>query len=359
MKGQHRVAIDSARVGASIKGRFADVIKSWRIILRLSIAPALAWWISMQVFDTQQAFFAPIAAVLTLTVAAGERVAIVFQIIIGAAFGIMIGELFIMLIGRGAWQLVLIVALAVASARFVRLPPLAVTQAVISGVLLIAIVPVNGIVDPAITRFVDALIGGLVGLAMIILIPANPIRELERGVTSLQQELADILEKIAHALRDHDESQADAALSQARGTQPLMDSMGVMSDGVTEMARISPLRWGQRATVAKLARSLVDLDHAVRNTRVLARRSAAMLRKNEKVPAGLAVALSDLANTARHDPSNADAMISAARLAIDTATQDLTVNTASIASQIRAIVADMLLAAGTPYDELDVILDFG
>ena len=178
------MAIDSARVGASIKGRFADVIKSWRIILRLSIAPALAWWISMQVFDTQQAFFAPIAAVLTLTVAAGERVAIVFQIIIGAAFGIMIGELFIMLIGRGAWQLVLIVALAVASARFVRLPPLAVTQAVISGVLLIAIVPVNGIVDPAITRFVDALIGGLVGLAMIILIPANPIRELERGVTS-------------------------------------------------------------------------------------------------------------------------------------------------------------------------------
>lgn len=125
------------------------------------------------------------------------------------------------------------------------------------------------------------------------------------------------------------------------------------------MAKISPLRWGQRGAVSKRARAIVDLDHAVRNTRVLARRSAAMLRKKERVPSGLATSLAVLADIARNDPDNVDAMVDAARLAIDTATNQLTVNTASIASQTRAIVADMLLAAGTQYDDLDVILDFG
>lgn len=353
------MTIDTARFTTSVKSRFVDVARSWRVILRLSIAPALAWWLSMQIFDHNQAFFAPIAAILTLTVAAGERVVIVFEIILGAAFGIMIGELLIISIGRGAWQLVLIVALAVATAKFVRLPGLAVTQAVISGVLLIAIVPVEGIADPALTRFVDALIGGLVGLATIILIPANPIRELDRGIEGLRNELADILDQLAQALSEQDESKADAALSQARDTQPLVESMGTMADGVAEMAKISPLRWGQRGAVSKRARAIVDLDHAVRNTRVLARRSAAMLRKKERVPSGLATSLAVLADIARNDPDNVDAMVDAARLAIDTATNQLTVNTASIASQTRAIVADMLLAAGTQYDDLDVILDFG
>lgn len=352
------MVIDTAAIGASIKTRCIDVLKSWRVILRLSIAPALAWWLSMQVFDHNQAFFAPIAAVLTLTVGAGERVSIVFQIIMGAAFGILVGELFIMFIGRGTWQLILIIALAVASARFVRLPGLAVTQAVISGVLLIAVVPVEGIVDPAITRFVDALIGGLVGLATIMLIPANPLRELEKGIAGLKTELAEILDQIALALRDHNEFKADQALNQARATQPLMESVGNMADGVSEMARISPFRWGQRSAVAQKAKTLVDLDHAVRNTRVLARRAAAMLRKGEPVPLGLAEALEDLAVIAREDSQNASAMISAAQLAINTATNHLTVNTAAIASQVRAIVADMLLASGTAFSDLDELLDF-
>lgn len=344
-------------VRALIRERLVDLVRSWRIILRLAVAPPLAWWFSMLVFEHNQAFFAPIAAVLTLTVGATQRVVVVIEIVVGAAFGILIGELLILGIGRGVWQLALIITLAVASARFVKLPGLAVTQAVISGVLLIAIVPAPGMDDPAMTRFVDALIGGLVALATIVLIPANPVREMDRGIQELLDELAAVLEETAQGLELRDAARASEALEQARSTQSMIDNVGSIADSVAEMARISPLRWGQREAVLRRTKALVELDHAVRNTRVLTRRAAAMLRHNEIAPPALIAALHRLAELARTDAENTTALVQVSHDAIAAATSELTINTAAIASQVRAIVADMLLAAGTAHDALDDLLD--
>lgn len=338
--------------------RARAVTGSWRVVVRLSVAPALAWWVSMQIFEHNQAFFAPIAAVLTLTIGTGERLSIVVEIVIGAAFGILVGELLVLSIGRGTWQLMLVVALAVVSARFVGLPGLAVTQAVISGVLLVAVVPLPGMTDPALTRFADALIGGLIALGMIIVLPANPVREMERGIQGLRDELAAILDKVACALRDQDSGKAAEALSQARSTQSMIDTVAALADSGSEMARLSPFRWRQRTEMARRVSALIELDHAVRNTRVLTRRTAAMLRHGEPVPAGLAASVAELARLARTDAENVPALIEVARSAIGAASGALTINTAALASQIRAIVADMMLAAGTPYDDLDTVLDF-
>ncbi len=346
---------------ASVRDFFAtrgsEVLRSWPVILRLSVAPALAWWLSMQLFGHSQAFFAPIAAILTLTVGAGARASIVIEIVVGAALGILVGELLILSIGRGSWQLTLVVALAIVSARFFRLPGLAVTQAVISAVLLVAVVPAEGIADPALTRFVDALLGGAVGLAMIVLIPANPVRELDLGTQRVLDELAEILDRTALALRTEDADRAAEALDRARETQPMVDAVGTLASSVAEMARLSPFRWRQRNAVTTRTQALSDLDHALRNTRVLTRRAAAMLRKHEAAPSGLAESLESLAELARNDAANTTALIAVSRQAIRTATEHLTINTAAIASQIRAIVADMMLAAGTPAHELDVLLE--
>ena len=133
-------------------------------------------------------------------------VGVIGGLAIGAALGILVGELLVHWIGRGTWQLMLVVVLAVASARFVRLPGLALTQAVTSGVLLVAVVPVTGDVDPALARFVSALIGGLVGLATIVILPSNPVRELDRGITDMRNELARILDDLADAMRVNDQA---------------------------------------------------------------------------------------------------------------------------------------------------------
>ena len=341
-----------------IRERVISVIKDWRLILRLSIAPAAAWWISLQFFDHSQAFFAPVAAILTLTVGAGERIPIVVEIVIGASLGILVGELLVSVIGSGTWQLFLVITLAVISARFVRLSGLALTQAVISSVLLVAVVPIPGTDDPALARFVDALLGGAVALATLVLIPSNPLKQVTAGLRELRTELAEVIEKTAEALRLGDAEMASAALEQARATQPMVTTMNTLGESVREMARISPFQWRQRQRLIKRTNTLVEFDHAIRNTRVLSRRVAAMLRHGEVAPPGLAQALSDLADLIRDDLENIDALVAIARLAITTASDNLTINTAAVASQIRAIVADLLLAAGTPFDDLDELLDF-
>lgn len=336
--------------------RVGEVARSWRGILRLTIAPALAWWLSLQLFGHGQAFFAPIAAVLTLTVGVGQRATVVLEIVVGAALGILVGELFILSIGRGFWQLILVVALAVVSAKLIRLPGVAVTQAVISAVLLVAIVPAPGVADPAINRFVDALLGGAVALGTIVLIPANPLREIDLGLHRLRAELARILGHLADALRSHDAAWASAALDEARNTQTMVDTLGSLTDSLSEVARISPFRWGQRPAVLAQTAALVNLDHAVRNTRVMTRRAAAMLRNGETAPVGIVHAMEALSGLAAREDAAIEELVAVARLAIVAAAGDLTINTAAIASQVRAVVADLLLAHGVDPDKLDDLL---
>lgn len=344
--------------GRSVVGRVREAARDWRAILRLTIAPALAYWLSTQLFSHGQAFFAPIAAVLTLTVGVGHRLAVVVEIIIGAALGILVGELFILSIGRGFWQLLVVLALAVLSAKLVRLPGVAVTQAVISAVLLVAIVPAAGVTDPALNRFVDALLGGAAALATIVLIPANPLREIDGGMARLRAELSRILGHLAEALRADDAARASAALEQARAAQAMVENLGTVADSVSEVARLSPFRWSQRSAVVARTAALVNLDHALRNTRVLTRRAAAMLRNGEAAPVGLARAMEQLSALAATEEATTPELVDVARLAIETATEHLTINTASIASQVRAVVADLLLATGTDEDALDDLLGF-
>src|SRR5690625_3175329 len=326
-----------------ISGGLHEIRRNWRLAVRLSLAPPIAWWISMQIFEHNQAFFAPIAAILTLTVGVGKRAAVLVEIIIGAALGVLVGELLILAIGRGVWQLVVIVALAVITSSFLRMSGLALTQATISGVLLVAIIPAPGVADPALTRFVDAFVGGLVALTMIIIIPANPGRDLDRAHQQILQEFASILDRIAGSMRAFDAQMARDALTQARDTQPMVESVESAVGSLSEMARISPLRWRQRGIVAQRIRALGEMEHALRNTRVLARRVAALIRHEDSIPEGLITALEDLAEVARARHDDAQALVEVARTAVTAVLGELTINSASVASQIRAIVADMLL----------------
>ncbi|HLS01216.1 MAG TPA: hypothetical protein VK054_04440, partial [Beutenbergiaceae bacterium] len=171
-------------------------------------------------------------------------------------------------------------------------------------------------------------------------------------------ELAEILQEIAGAMRAFNPHEASEALERARATQPLMEALDGTAGSVSEVTRLSPLRWRQRPEVQRLVKALDDVEHATRNTRVLARRVAAMIRKNEPIPPALIQATDDLAHLIRTSPENTEALIGAAEVAVQAAGQNLTINTAAIASQIRAVVADLLLAHGVEMADLDEVLDF-
>lgn len=356
------------RPADSLRDRLSILRRRWRTLLRLSLATSAAFFFATQVLGHQQAFFAPIAAVIVLIAGAGLRGRTLLELVLGVATGVLIGELLVLGIGRGSWQLALVVTLTVVISTLVGLKGLALTQAATSSILLAAVVPVAGSGNPAVTRFLDALVGGAVGLLSVLLIPRNPVRDIDREVQKFLTRLASILSRTAQALRTVDASLADSALEEARSMQPQVDSMKALAANVSEIARMSPMRWKQRTHVQAYVSTVHDLDNAVRDARVLARKVSALLRHQEPVPSDMHVAIDALATAIAifaDDLSELDdfdeareQLVAAAQMASAALPEAMTMNSASVAAQVRSLAADLLYASGYTRDEIDERLEF-
>lgn len=355
------------RSDVSLRDRLIRVRRSWRLILRLVVATGGAFAIATHVFGHTQAFFAPIAAVITMMAGAGRRQRVIFELILGVAFGVLVGELLILAIGRGAWQMALVAALTAIGAMLFNLTGMALTQAINSGVLLAAVVPLAGSSNPAMTRFLDALVGGLCGFVMMLLLPRNTRRDIDESLQKLLDRLREVLAHIGEAMRTGDAGPADRALEEARDAQAEIESLHATAMNVSEIVRLAPMRWSQRAEVERYAGSVNDLDNAMRDARVLARRVASMLRHDEQPPEGLTAAVETLEEAvgiyadefaSATDLERANVrLVEASDLAMHAMAVRLTVNTASIAAQVRSLAADLLMAGGVPRSALDDLLD--
>jgi hypothetical protein len=112
---------------------------------------------------------------------------------------------------------------------------------------------------------------------------------------------------------------------------------------------------------------LGDIDNAIRDARVLARRASSMLRMGEGASIEMCQAVESLARGVRlfeaglGDPAEQSRsrgeLIEAVRLAVDSLATQMTLNRAAVVAQVRSLAADILLASGMTRDELDVALD--
>jgi uncharacterized membrane protein YgaE (UPF0421/DUF939 family) len=351
----------------SLGDRLFVLKRRWRMLLRLSAATSVAFFFATHVLGHQQAFFAPVAAVIVLIAGAGLRGRTLLELVLGVATGVLIGELIVLSIGRGPWQMALVVSLTVVVATMLGLKGLALTQSANSSVLLTAIVPAVGSGNPAVSRFTDALVGGVAGLAMILLIPRNPVRDIDREVQTFLTRLVGVLSRVAQALRTVDPDLADSALAEARAMQPQVESMESTAANVVEIARMAPLRWKQREHVQTYVATVRDLDNAVRDARVLARKTSALLRHGEPVPPAMDAAIDALAHAVaifaddlseQHDFEAArEQLVEAARMATAALPAAMTINSAAIAAQVRSLAADLLYASGYSRDEIDERLE--
>src|SRR5581483_10303502 len=119
----------------------------------------VAWALAHDAVGHRSAFFAPISALIALGVGTLNRIQRVLELTLGVALGILVGDLLVNRIGSGAWQIALVVALAMAAAVLLGGGPLFVSQAGSSSVLVVTFIGGHNA-----SRFVDALIGGAVGL---------------------------------------------------------------------------------------------------------------------------------------------------------------------------------------------------
>ncbi|MBX5441131.1 MAG: FUSC family protein [Solirubrobacteraceae bacterium] len=364
MDGQGRsdragALLTSARTRLSARMPLRRLRRSTLMIVQCALAAALAYLVAAHVADHGTPFFAPIAAVLTLSIAYGQRGRRAVELAVGVAVGIGVGDLIVLAIGTGFWQIGVVVALAMGAAVLVGGGRLLVNQAAVSGVLVATIQVPDGGFDA--TRFLDALIGGGVGLLVNALVPPDPMRIARRELDALVEELASTLEDVAAALRLRDRERAGAATARARAIDPLLARYEEALAVGREMLTLVPARRRGLRRLPAFERAAAGLDHAVRNTRVLARGAIRAVELDEHVPPLAIDAIGDLAAAVRaigdglDDPARAAAAEEAALYAAARSTAALehtgNLSASFIVGQIRSMAVDLLRAMGTDGEE--------
>ncbi|MBW0106799.1 aromatic acid exporter family protein [Pseudonocardia sp. KRD291] len=261
-------------------------------IVQCAFAAGLALYVAGDLVGHTRPFFAPIAAVISLGLTLNSRVRRAAELVVGVSLGVLVGDLLIAQIGSGVWQLVLVVALAMAIAVFTDGGTLIVAQAGASAVLVTTLLPPGE--TGGIDRCVDALIGGAAGILVAAVIPINPIRIVRREARRALDELVAVLHEVATALRDDDREAASKALDRARDTQPMIDELRAAVRSASEVASVSPLRRPRRRMLQRYRELAERTDYAMRNLRVLTRRALTALEDGEPVPSGLADTVGEL-----------------------------------------------------------------
>ena len=266
-------------------------------IVQCSVAAGIAWWVALDLLDHPRPFFAPIAAVVSLGVSMGARLRRSVELVAGVTVGIGVGDLLINFIGTGPWQIALVVALAMAAAVTLDGGAIITMQAASSACLVATLLPPGG--GAGIDRMVDALIGGLVGVAVLAIAPTHPVRRARREAAEILGVLAEALRLTADGLTEQRAAPIRSALARVRGTQGQIDSLRANLEGGREISRISPLYWGARERLEKLAATADPLDNAVRNARVLIRRALTVVNDDEILDPRLVDEVEKLASRSR------------------------------------------------------------
>jgi len=236
----------------------------------------------------------------------------------------------------------------------------------VSAILIATIQPPSHGVSP--TRFIDALIGRAVALLVgQVLFPRGPLRAMGKAARPVLQDLALGLRTAADALRDGDVERAERALEIVRAVD---DDVTAFFDAVTMARETHPVYGGTRRARERLpvyAEAARQLDFAVRNTRVLARRVVATVRRYGPQPEPVAEALDLLADSVEaleHVLEESGHEVEAHRLALRAAatatsvlSEDLPMSTVVVIGQVRSTAIDLLQGSGLGADEARRALD--
>jgi uncharacterized membrane protein YgaE (UPF0421/DUF939 family) len=348
-----------ARVRGTVTRARSRLRGSTLPIVQNAIAAMAAWSLAVALLPDPRPAFAAIAAVIAVGVTYGERGGRALQLVGGVVLGITVASLLISVIGTGAWQIGVLVVLAMATATAVGGGELLVVESAVSAILLVALDP--GSADGfSGDRIIEGAIGGGVALAVSsFLFPPDPALAPGRAAQTMFVELGRALERIAEALEARDAAAADRALVDARAIDDLIRSVDEELSTGRDTARFRPPRRSSRAQLDRYARSLPQVDYAIRNTRVLARNVVSLVRDDEHVPEALPAAVRDLSNAVWELAASYDAPSHAARarrLAVQAAAGAAAIPEASndlvlVRGQVRSAAADLVRAAELIADE--------
>ncbi|MEP9381796.1 FUSC family protein [Nocardioides cheoyonin] len=325
--------------------------KRWHVV-QAALSAGVAWFIASDVLHHSQPVFAPIAAVVSLGTSYGQRLRRITEIAIGVAIGVLVGDVLVHWLGSGAWQLALIVALAISAALLFDFGQLFINQAAVQSIFVATVLPNSG---GAFTRWTDALIGGGVALAAATVVPAAPLRRPREQAAVVVRKISSLLRAAAQVMLGAPGDHGYSVLADARATDGLIRELQAAADEGMAVVASSPFRVRHKEHVRRMAELVEPLDRALRTTRVLVRQVAVTAHLGRPVPASYASLALDLAEAADQvaEELAANRLAEEARpalLALGEATGAVeradNMNAEVILIQLRSLVVDLLVMTG-------------
>jgi uncharacterized membrane protein YgaE (UPF0421/DUF939 family) len=327
--------------------------KAWAIG-QCAVSAGVAWWLARDVIGHPRPFFAPIVAVVCLGTSYGQRLRRVAEVTVGVAVGVFIADLLLQVVGTGSWQISVVVAVAMTVTLLLNAGTLFVTQAAVQGIVVVTVVATPGY---ALTRWIDAVTGGVVALVAATLVPRAPLRRPREQAAVVVRRIARLLRAAAESAQDGDVERSLDVLADARSTDTLIRELQDAADEGLSVIASSPFRRRHTGQVRRMVELVEPLDRAMRNTRVLVRRVAVSAYHHEPVPRAYAVLCADLADAT---DAMADVLaegrmadtpeVRRALLAVGQGTAEVErvaeLSADVVLAQVRSIVVDLLQITG-------------
>ena len=331
-------------------------------IAQCALAGGVAWFVAAEVLGHEAPFFAPIAAVVSLGTSYGQRLRRVAEVTVGVAVGVFVGDLLVLELGQGWWQIALIIALGMSVAFLLDGGQLFVTQAAVQGIVVAGLLPAPG---QALVRWTDALVGGAVALVAATVVPAAPLRRPREQAARIVAKIAELLRAAGEVMTDGEVEVALDLLADARSTDHLVRELQDAADEGMSVVASSPFRIRHRGHMRRMSELVDPLDRALRSTRVLVRQTAVAAYHRRPVPTAYARLCVDLAAAVDvvREELNANRLADAARgplMEVAEATgvveRSQVLSAEVILAQVRAVVVDLLLLTGLdPLEATDAL----
>jgi hypothetical protein len=266
----------------------------WLQILQTAVAASVAWFLATLLLGVDRPTFAPIAAVISLGLAVGERGRRAVELTLGVAFGILIADFLVSFLGVGAVQAGIVVALAMTVAAFLGSQEIGVKEAAITA-MIIMITFRSSAAGFSLDRFLEALIGGGTALLINALLPVNPERMVTEAAYPLFDESVSVLKEVADALDEGDAPRIQAAYLKAQEIDARVSGLKEAVVAGRETARLAPPRRRSLGHLDLYAAAADQIDLTVRDVRALARAALAVVQPGSAAPERLSRAIRGLA----------------------------------------------------------------
>ena len=341
-------------------------VERWRsrffFIIQCAVTAGAAWWLAQNVLGHPMPFFAPVATIISLGFTFGNRLRRGIEVSIGVAVGVFVGDVFVTFFGSGAWQIMVVIVLAMSAAALLGAGQLLIIQ---SGVQAAIIIGLSATPGQGLSRWLDALIGCAVALLAATIVPLGPLRKPRVLAAGVLEHMAGTLDLTERALREQDHHAAEEVLERARGAEKNLAELDEAAAEGMAVVRYSPFRRRHLPAVQAYSDLHQPLDRTHRNLRVLVRRSAVAIWRHEEVPPGYLALMESLAATMRfmslqlnerHLPTAAREQL--IELAVESSHAKLldSISAVVILAQLRSMIADLLQLTGMDYAEARTVM---